>query len=431
MHRADERPLILVGPLPLPCHGLSVTFELLRDQLVSRGIPHRIVDTADRRQWPFVPRLPRRLIEWVFIGARYAVLAARRRTTVYLIITQSRAGLMRDIFVIAIAAMMGHRVVLHANCGDYGGFWRAQPRWLRHLMRVVLRQAETIVVPSGRLAGMFDFEPRLQARIEVVPNAAPTAEPPVTHRTPPKHEIRLVYLSNFIATKGYAEVIRAVAILRHQHELPVTCRLVGEFLVDDGAAMGARTRAEAHTNLQRIINDEQLEEHVTILPAAGRARKNEILRDSHFLLLPTRYQIEAQPVAIIEAMAAGCVPIAPDYRAIPDLIVDGRTGVLAGPDPADIAEAIADLYDHPERYATMSRAAVAHHRELFTAELHLMRMSRLLLRSCRMLRLDGDSPREVDAIEERTIGDGAEVIVGGLPRPAPVAIVIDDQHASL
>jgi glycosyltransferase involved in cell wall biosynthesis len=377
----QSRALILVGSLPPPYHGISVTFELLHDELLSRGIAHRIVDTADRRRWPFVPRLLRRLVEWVFIGARFVAAAARRPTTVYHIIAQSRAGLLRDAFVILFASLMGHRIVLHANCGDYDGFCRAQPRWLQRFISFVLRRADTIVVPSDRLVGMFAFEPRLSQRMAVVPNSAPLADPPAAPRTPPRGEIRLVFLSNFIATKGYAEVIRAVGILRRVHQLPVTCRLVGEFLADGFLRRGARSAIQARRNLQRMIRDEQLEDAVEILPAAGHARKQEILRESHFLLLPTRYAIEAQPVAIIEALAAGCVPIAPEYRAIPDLIVHNKTGILAGPDPNDIAGAIAELYADPERYATMSRAAVAHHRERFTSELHLRRMSRLLLAS--------------------------------------------------
>jgi glycosyltransferase involved in cell wall biosynthesis len=375
---SSAHPLILVGPLPVPYNGISVTFELLRDELKSRGIAHRVVDTADRRQWPFVPRTLRRLVEWAFIGLRYAVLAVRRPTTVYLIIAQSRAGLARDVFVIALAVLMRHRIVLHTNCGDYGGFWRAQPRWLQRLISLVLRQAEMILVPSDRLVDMFSFEPRLRPRLEVVSNAAPLLDPPVTARTLPRQGIRLVYLSNFIATKGYAEVVRAVGILRRVHNLPVTCRLVGEFLIDGVGRRDARSPRQARTNLQRMIRDEQLEDAIEILPAADRVCKEAILRDSHFLLLPTSYHLEAQPLAIIEALAAGCVPVAPEYRAIPDLIVDNQTGVLAGPDPTDIAGAIAALCADPERYATMSRAGVAHHRESFTAELHLNRMLQLL-----------------------------------------------------
>jgi glycosyltransferase involved in cell wall biosynthesis len=363
----DPDLVILLGPLPAPTAGTTVMFELLRDELVSRGVPHRVVDIADRRRWPWMPGLAGRLIDWAFIAARYVRVATRRRSTVYLVIAQSRRGFARDAFVITYGALMGHRIVLHVNCGDYGGFWKSQPRWLRNTMSRILRLAELIVVPSDRLVGMFDFEPELASRIEVLPNAARAAEPPVLHKRPPNGEIRLVYLSNFIAAKGYAEVVQAVKILRSQHRLPATCRLAGHFFAGD-----------ARKNLQKMIEQEGLEAFVTILPVADHARKYAMLRDSHFLLLPTRYHSEAQPLAIIEALATGCVPIAPEYRAIPDLIVHGHTGILAAPDPAEIAETIAELYRDPERYETMSRAAVAHHKKLFTAESHLETMLTLL-----------------------------------------------------
>lgn len=362
-----NEPLILVGPLPRPYGGVSVLFELLRDEMVARGIRHRIIDIAERRPWPLVPRFVQRTIDWLAIGARYIFAATRRRTTVYLTVAQSAGGFLRDAMVITYAAAMRHRVVLHVNCGGYGAFFEAQPRWMQEAIRRVLRLAETIIVPSARLVSMFDFDPSLRSRIEVIFNAAPAADD-WPEKTPPNGEVRLLFLSNFIATKGYEEVIRTVGILRREHNMPATCRMVGGFFASDAPAL-----------MRRMIDDEMLDEHVKILPEAGRASKYEILRDSHFLLLPTRWRGEAQPVSIIEALAAGCVPVAPEYRAIPDLIVDGHTGILAGPDPSDIARAIAALCADRERYTQMSRSAVAHHRQLFTTGTHLQSMLNVLI----------------------------------------------------
>lgn len=347
-----------------------MTFERLCEELSARGMSHRIVDTADRRHWPLVPRLLRRAMEWMVIAARYLFLVIRRRTTVYLVITQSRAGFVRDALVIGVAALLGHRIILHANCGNYGGFHAAQPRLMQRLISRVLCAAETIVIPSARMVSMFDFEPRLGARLCVVPNAAQTCvEPSFRGKELPRAEIRLVFLSNFIVSKGYHEVIRTVSVLRSQYALPVVCELVGDFL-----GGGAAERAK----LQRAIAEARLDAWVTVRPPADAQHKAALLRGSHFLLLPTRYDIEAQPLAIIEAMAAGCVPIAPRYRAIPDLIVDGETGLLVEPRAEEMARAIAELSADPQRYTTMSRAAAAHQRRHFTAEEHLQRMRRLL-----------------------------------------------------
>ncbi len=363
-------PLILVGPLPPPWHGLSVSLELLRDHLVATGIDHRVIDTADRRQWAFVPRLVRRLIEWIAIAARYVLAVVRPPTTVYLIIAQSRAGFLRDAFVVSIAFLLRHRIVLHTNCGNYGGFWRAQPSFVRQMIRLMLRAAATVIVPSERLIAMFDFEPRIRDRIVVISNAAPAhSEEGFRGKQLGDRELRLVFLSNFIPGKGYGEVIRTVKILQKEYGIPVRCELVGEFLLD-----GVHGRAD----LERAVAAEKLEQSIAVRPPADYEHKRAILSETHFLLLPTQYDIEAQPLAIIEALAAGCVPIAPPFRAIPDLILDGETGALVAPHAEEMARVIAELYANPSRYTAMSRAAAAHHRANFTAEQHLQRIQTVL-----------------------------------------------------
>src|SRR6185295_12579955 len=100
--------------------------------------------------------------------------------------------------------------------------------------------------------------------------------------------------------------------------------------------------------------------------------KRRALEEAHLFLLPTRYSNEGQPVSIIEAMAHGCVVVSTDYRAIPDLVDDGVTGVLVPYGaPGAIADAVEALVRDPGRYAEMSRAAIARFRARFTRRGHL------------------------------------------------------------
>src|SRR3954449_6603980 len=71
-------------------------------------------------------------------------------------------------------------------------------------------------------------------------------------------------------------------------------------------------------------------------------------------------------------MAAGNVVVSTDYRAIPDLVDDGVTGVLVPYGaPAALAGAVEALVRDPARYARMSRAAVERYRARFTRSGHL------------------------------------------------------------
>jgi len=71
-------------------------------------------------------------------------------------------------------------------------------------------------------------------------------------------------------------------------------------------------------------------------------------------LCPTRQ--DAQGVSMCEAMASGLVPITSKNTAIPEFVTDGESGYLcAGPD--EIAAAMTDLWESPERFEKMSAAA--------------------------------------------------------------------------
>jgi glycosyltransferase involved in cell wall biosynthesis len=67
---------------------------------------------------------------------------------------------------------------------------------------------------------------------------------------------------------------------------------------------------------------------------------------------------EGTPVAIIEAMAAGKPVVATRVGGVPDLIENGRTGILveSGDGPA-LSDALADLAQHPEKRVQMGQNA--------------------------------------------------------------------------
>lgn len=89
-----------------------------------------------------------------------------------------------------------------------------------------------------------------------------------------------------------------------------------------------------------------------------KARLEGILANAFLLLHPTREDIN--PLVIAEAAYFGCPTISVNRFAIPELIVNGVTGILLeSPDAVAIANAITELLQNPQRYGDMRRNARA------------------------------------------------------------------------
>jgi glycosyltransferase involved in cell wall biosynthesis/spore maturation protein CgeB len=92
----------------------------------------------------------------------------------------------------------------------------------------------------------------------------------------------------------------------------------------------------------------------------------ELHREYGVFLVPTR--MDAQGVSKDEAMASGLVPVTNAVAAIPEFVSDAE-GYLAPPDDASgMADAIRDLYHHPEVFAAKSAAAAARVRAQTSAD---------------------------------------------------------------
>ena len=82
----------------------------------------------------------------------------------------------------------------------------------------------------------------------------------------------------------------------------------------------------------------------------------DFLRACDIFVFPSLY--EGLGIALIEAMAVGCVCVASDTGPIPEVVQHGKDGILVPPGrPGDLARAINELLSNPARRAELSAAA--------------------------------------------------------------------------
>ena len=112
-----------------------------------------------------------------------------------------------------------------------------------------------------------------------------------------------------------------------------------------------------------------MSERIRLIPGISDREEMRLLHlESDAFVLPTYYHNEAQPLSIIEALAAGTPVIATNYRGIPEMIDDGKEGFLIpSRSPGEIAEAVKKLKDG-DRWRRMSKTARARFDEQFHPE---------------------------------------------------------------
>jgi glycosyltransferase involved in cell wall biosynthesis len=70
---------------------------------------------------------------------------------------------------------------------------------------------------------------------------------------------------------------------------------------------------------------------------------------------------EGLPCSVVEAMTCGIPVVATAVNSVPEVVIPGRTGLLARPqDPASLSRALAYMLDHPDDAARMAAAAREH-----------------------------------------------------------------------
>jgi len=91
--------------------------------------------------------------------------------------------------------------------------------------------------------------------------------------------------------------------------------------------------------------------------------KDALLRESTILVLPSYF--ESMPILILEAMAAGLSVVATRLGAIPEMLGEGRGGLLVSPgDRAGLQRALDELLSCPSLAGDQGRRnRVAVHRE--------------------------------------------------------------------
>ncbi|MFL9831980.1 glycosyltransferase [Flavobacterium sp. ST-87] len=108
-------------------------------------------------------------------------------------------------------------------------------------------------------------------------------------------------------------------------------------------------------DIEKYVEVSNLKEHVILHGNQSQKIIKKACQQSHFVVLPSKS--EGWPKAIAEGMFWGCVPLATAVSCIPDMLAQGKRGVLLQMEVEKDASAINDLINNPSVFEKKSKAA--------------------------------------------------------------------------
>ncbi len=304
------------------------------------------------------------LLKQIFLVPRFLQTIRREKIDiVHLNTALVPLSIGRDFALATAARIAGRPVLLHLHGGRFL-MNEFESRSLAALAEKMFRAAGVIVVLSEHEKESLTSRWR-NLDVRVLPNAIATSEA-VNAKRDSKREKTIVFLGRLHESKGLHEIIEACRVLKNEgFDFQFNCFGAGalkDFFVRE---------------MSRILGDKFYFGGV----AAG-AEKWRQLAANDIYLLPSRYG-EGLPMAMLEAMAAGCVVVASDVASVRAVIKDGENGFTVEPyNAAQVVEKLKLLLSGKADWESLREKARATVEEKFAIDDYVVKLQSLYVEMC-------------------------------------------------
>jgi glycosyltransferase involved in cell wall biosynthesis len=166
----------------------------------------------------------------------------------------------------------------------------------------------------------------------------------------------LLYVGRLTATKGVHTAISALAKALQAGSPPITLDIVG------------KGEPDYEQFLRKSVQQMQLDHAVRFQGGVPHSEMPEIMARYDILLFPSEWE---EPFAhtVLEAMAAGLAVIGTATGGTPEVLIDGKTGLLYRAGDADgLARQILRLHQNQSLRQQLAQAGQAHVLQHFTLQ---------------------------------------------------------------
>ncbi len=322
--------ILFIAPLPPPITGHSVASRVVLDHL-KRTYDIEVINLSIGSLHDGAFTLRRALIVLGLIIKVF--IAARRADRVYLTISESVAGNIKDLFFYFAVRRLLHCSVIHLHGGSFKQEILNRSVLLRKINQYFLSRVGSVILSGSSHLNIFDSLVTPD-RIKIIPNFAKDTMF-VESNTIEKNFncscniLRILYVSGMTPGKGYQILLDAYERLSDVSKSYVQLDFAGKF--DDKFLENIfidRIASLPMVNYHGVVEDDV---------------KADLFSDAHFFILPTNF-MEGQPISILEAYASGCVVLTTPRPGILDIFEDSVNGFIISSENSTSLSTIIESY---------------------------------------------------------------------------------------
>ena len=314
--------ILFIAPLPPPITGHAIAAQVLLSHLqcdhsvkvvnLSEGSKHNGTITLKR-------------LFAVLVVIMKVLIYSIKVDRVYLTISQSIAGNLKDILLYVMIGKLSKFSIIHLHGGSFGKQILHYSPFLRKINQYYLKRLGAIVVSGPSHTKIFDdfIQP---ARLHIIPNFAEDFMFVKPNQIETKFnkfqsEIRILYVSEMTPGKGFLKLLEAYESMSDSLKTRIRLDFAGRF----------ESELEKNSFIERISNQPSVFYHGVV----SNIEKSKLFSQAHVFCLPTSF-LEGQPISIIEAYASGCIVLTTPRPGILDIFSPSKNGFLISSEDSNL-----------------------------------------------------------------------------------------------
>ncbi len=344
-----KKKILMIVSLPPPVHGSNVVNNyIINNKVINRRYEIDVIN------YSFVNRveeiggigLRKLLLMFYYILLIIKKILFHRPDLVYFPIVPYGVSFLRDALVVFVVKLFRIRLVYHLH-GKGAVLYYKKLKWIyNHVYKNV-----SVICLAEKLTSDIPF---YKGTPFILNNGIENLNIPkkINHHDIPN----ILYLSNFIESKGILVLLEALAIVAKDLPNSFTVTLIGAY-----------SKQITKTFLENNIKEKKLNKYVNLLGPKYREDKISYFQNADIFVFPT-YN-DCFPLVLLEASQFS-LPLVSTYEGgIPSIIRDGVTGFLTKQkDARDLADKLKLLIRDKELRIKMGAAAKKRFEERYTLE---------------------------------------------------------------